>query len=329
VETNLKSAEMQTAGPVLDFEKPIIELARRIEDMRSFTSSENFEFNEEIAKLEARLEKLKKEIYGRITPWNKVQIARHPKRPYTLDYVQAIFTDWVEVHGDRGFADDQAVVAGMAKLDGRAVFIVGHQKGKDVKENIRRNFGMPNPEGYRKALRVMQMAEKFGRPVISFIDTPGAFPGIGAEERGQAEAVARNLREMAVLKTPILVIIIGEGASGGALGIGVGDRVLMLENSWYCVISPEGCAAILWSDRAKAQDMAGVMHLTADKLKAHGIIDEIVPEPPGGAHRNPGRIIDTVREVLIREIDALSRVPADELVAKRIEKYYQMGPVKE
>jgi acetyl-CoA carboxylase carboxyl transferase subunit alpha len=297
--------------------------------MRSFTSSEHFEFKEEIAKLENRLDRLKKEIYSKITPWNRVQIARHPKRPYTLDYIHALMTDWVELHGDRGYADDMAVVTGMAKLEGRPVFIVGHQKGKDVKENIQRNFGMPNPEGYRKALRVMKMAEKFQRPVICFIDTPGAFPGIGAEERGQAEAIARNLREMAVLKSSILVVIIGEGASGGALGIGVGDRILMLENGWYCVISPEGCAAILWSDRAKAKDMADVMQLTADKLKAHGIIDEIIPEPQGGAHRNPGQTIEIVRETLIREIDALQQIPIETLVEKRIEKYNNLGRFKE
>jgi acetyl-CoA carboxylase carboxyl transferase subunit alpha len=316
-------------GPVLEFEKPVIELARRIEDMRTFTSKENLEFNEEIVKLTAKLEKLKKEVYGQITPWNKVQIARHPRRPYTLDYVEGLMTDWVEVHGDRAFADDAAIVAGMAKLEGRHVFVVGHQKGRDVKENLRRNFGMPNPEGYRKALRVMQMAEKFGRPVISFVDTMGAFPGIGAEERGQAEAIARNLREMAVLKVPILVAIIGEGASGGALGIGVGDRVLMAENAWYCVISPEGCAAILWSNRAKAPEMADRMNLTADKLLEHGLIDEIVPEPLGGAHRNPGAMIATLKGVLLRHLDELCMIPAETLVSRRIEKYYSMGKFRE
>lgn len=316
-------------GPVLEFEKPVIELARKIEDMKTFTSTENLEFNEEIVKLEAKLEKLKKEVYGRITPWNRVQIARHPRRPYTMDYVDGMMTDWVEVHGDRAFADDAAIVAGMARLEGRHVFLVGHQKGRDVKENIRRNFGMPNPEGYRKALRVMQMAEKFNRPVICFIDTPGAFPGIGAEERGQAEAIARNLREMAVLKVPLLVTIIGEGASGGALGIGVGDRVLMAENAWYCVISPEGCAAILWSDRAKAPDMADRMHLTADKLKEMGVIDEIVPEPLGGAHRNPAEMIANVKACLIRNLDELAMVPAETLVNRRIEKYYNMGQYRE
>src|SRR3989339_399447 len=301
-------------GPVLEFEKPVIELARKIEDMKSFTSNENLEFQEEIVKLENKLERLQKEIYGKMTPWNRVQVARHPRRPYTLDYVNGILTDWVEMHGDRAFADDAAMISGMGKIDGRSVFFVGQQKGRDVKENIRRNFGMPNPEGYRKAMRVMQMAEKFNRPVICFVDTPGAYCGIGAEERGQAEAIARNLRDMAVLKVPIIVIIIGEGASGGALGIGVGDRVLMCENAWYCVISPEGFAAILWSDRAKAPDMADRMHLTADKLKEHNLIDEIVPEPLGGAHRNPKEMIATEKSHLIRHLDELGLIPSETLV---------------
>src|SRR3989339_75620 len=299
---------------MLEFEHPIVELERKIQDMRHFTSTENIEFKEEIKRLEKKLEKLKEEIYSQITPWNRVQIARHPKRPYTLDYINGIITDWVELHGDRAFSGDAAMVAGMGKLNGKSVAIVGQQKGRDVKENIKRNFGMPNPEGYRKALRIFKMAEKFGLPVICFIDTIGAFPGIGAEERGQAEAIARNLREMAVLQVPILIVIVGEGASGGALGIGVGDRVLMCENAWYCVISPEGCAAILWSDRAKAPDMADRMHLTADKLKEHNLIDEIVPEPLGGAHRNPKEMIATVKSHLIRHLDELGLIPSETLV---------------
>jgi acetyl-CoA carboxylase carboxyl transferase subunit alpha len=316
-------------SPILEFEKPIVELARKIEDMKNFASSENLEIKEEVGKLESKLEKLKKEVYSDLTPWNRVQIARHPKRPYTLDYIHAMMTDWVELHGDRNFADDASIVAGMAVLNKQPVFIIGHQKGKDVKENVRRNFGMANPEGYRKALRIMKMAEKFNRPVICFIDTMGAFPGIGAEERGQAEAIARNLKEMAVLRVPLIIVIIGEGASGGALGIGVGDRVLMLENAWYCVISPEGCAAILWGDRAKAQDMAGMMALTADKLKPLGIIDKIIPEPVEGAHRSPDAAIRTVRKYLIAELDELLKVPVEDLIHQRVEKYFNMGAIKE
>jgi acetyl-CoA carboxylase carboxyl transferase subunit alpha len=297
--------------------------------MKNFASSENLEIKEEVGKLESRLEKLKKEVYTNLTPWNRVQIARHPKRPYSLDYINGMMTDWVELHGDRHYSDDAAIVAGMATFNKQSVFVIGHQKGKDVKENVKRNFGMANPEGYRKALRVMKMAEKFGRPVICLIDTMGAFPGIGAEERGQAEAIARNLKEMAVLRVPLIIVIIGEGASGGALGIGVGDRVLMLENAWYCVISPEGCAAILWGDRAKAPDMADMMHLTADKLKDLGIIDKIVPEPIEGAHRNPEAAIRTVRKYLVAELDELTKIPVDELISQRIEKYFKMGAIKE
>ncbi|MFH0921993.1 MAG: acetyl-CoA carboxylase carboxyltransferase subunit alpha [Fibrobacterota bacterium] len=314
---------------MLEFEKPIVELARKIEDMKNFTSSENIEFQDEIGKLESKLQRVKNDIYEKLTSWNRVQMARHPKRPFTLDYVGALMTDWVELHGDRGFADDQAMVTGMANFNGRPVYVIGQQKGKDVKENIRRNFGCPHPEGYRKALRVMKLAEKFNRPVLCFIDTQGAYPGIGAEERGQGEAIARNLREMSVLKVPILVIIIGEGASGGALGIGVGDRILMLENAWYCVISPEGCAAILYGDRAKAPEMAETMQLTADKLLKLGLIDKIVPEPQEGAHRDPETTIRTVGDYLEAELEALSAVPIDALVEQRIQKYFNMGVVKE
>lgn len=318
-----------TMSPILEFEKPIVELARKIEDMKNFASSENLEIKEEVGKLETKLEKLKKEVYSDLTPWNRVQIARHPKRPYTLDYINAMMSDWIEIHGDRTFADDASIVAGMATLNKQPVFVIGHQKGKDVKENLKRNFGMANPEGYRKALRVMKMAEKFNRPVICLVDTMGAFPGIGAEERGQAEAIARNLKEMAVLRVPIIVVIIGEGASGGALGIGVGDRVLMLENAWYCVISPEGCAAILWGDRAKAQDMAAMMALTAEQLKPLGIIDKIIPEPVEGAHRNPEAAIRTVKKHLSAELEELMKIPMDDLINQRVEKYFKMGAIKE
>ncbi len=325
----MNTYDMLTMSPILEFEKPVVELARKIQDMRSFSSTEQVEMRDEIAKLESKLEKLKKDIHEKLTPWNRVQIARHPKRPYTLDYINSMMTEWVELHGDRAFGDDAAIVTGMAKFNKHPVFVIGQQKGKDVKENIKRNFGMPNPEGYRKALRVMKMAEKFERPVLCFVDTSGAFPGIGAEERGQAEAIARNLREMATLKVPIIVSIIGEGASGGALGIGVGDTVLMLENSWYCVISPEGCAAILWGDRAKAPELAEMMALTADKLKKQGLIDIIVPEPIEGAHRNPDMAIKNLKKVLSDELEKLIAMPVNELIDKRIEKYFGMGVVKE
>jgi acetyl-CoA carboxylase carboxyl transferase subunit alpha len=261
--------------------------------------------------------------------WKRIETARHPQRPYPMDFIERIFTDFSEIHGDRAFGDDAAVACGMARLGGDEVLVIANRKGGSTKERVKRNFGMPHPEGYRKALRCMKIAEKFNRPIISFIDLPGAYPGLGAEERGQAEAIARNLKEMAVLRVPLIIVIIGEGASGGALGIGVGDRVLMLENAWYCVISPEGCAAILWGDRAKAADMADMMALTADKLKELGIIDKIVPEPVEGAHRNPEAAIRTVKKYLISELDELTKIPLDELVEKRIEKYFKMGPIKE
>jgi len=254
-------------GFVLDFEKPIVELERRIQEMRDLSDSQNLELREEIERLEAKAQKLRKEIYSKLTRWQRVQLARHPMRPYTLDYIERMCDDFFELHGDRAFGDDPAIVAGVGHINGRAVTIVGHQKGRDTKQKLHRNFGMPHPEGYRKALRVMQLGAKFGRPVVSLVDTPGAYPGIGAEERGQAEAIARNLYEMSRLPVPILVVIIGEGASGGALGIGVGDRVLMMENTWYSVISPEGCAAILWRD---AQSSPG------------GRSDEADPQRPAG-----------------------------------------------
>lgn len=314
---------METAW--LEFEKPIVELERKIEDLRAFADKEQLEFSDELKKLEAKAEKLRTEIYSSLTAWQRVQLARHPRRPYTLDYVNALFTDFQELHGDRLFADDKAIVAGLARFEGRPVAIIGHQKGRNTKENLSRNFGMPHPEGYRKALRVMQLAEKFGAPVITFVDTPGAFPGIGAEERGQAEAIARNLREMSRFKVPVLTLVIGEGGSGGALAIAVGDRVIMLENSIYSVISPEGCAAILWKDRAKAPEAAEAMRVTAQDLWSLKIIDRVVPEPMGGAHRDPAAMAETLRVEIRENLDVLVRVSTDALLEERLAKYLRMG----
>jgi len=312
-------------GFVFDFEKPIVELEKKIQEMKEYAFLENVELSEEIARLEAKAEKLRQEIYSRLTRWQRVQLARHPQRPYTLNYLERIAPDFLELHGDRLFADDPAIVAGIATIDNLPVVIIGHQKGRTTKEKLFRNFGMPNPEGYRKALRVMRLAVKFNRPVISFIDTPGAYPGIGAEERGQAEAIARNLFEMSHLPVPILIVVIGEGASGGALGIGVGDRILMMENTWYSVISPEGCAAILWRDSAKAEQAAEAMKVTATDLFEMGIADEIIKEPVGGAHRDYDRAAEIVKERILHHLHELMVMPEDVLVNKRIEKYRKIG----
>ncbi|MDZ7372536.1 MAG: acetyl-CoA carboxylase carboxyltransferase subunit alpha [candidate division KSB1 bacterium] len=316
-------------GFVLDFEKPILELERRIREMRDLADSQNLELREEIERLEAKARKLRQEIYSKLTRWQRVQLARHPNRPYTLDYIERICDDFMELHGDRAFGDDPAIVAGVGHIGGWPVTIVGHQKGRDVKQKLLRNFGMPHPEGYRKALRVMKLGAKFGRPVISLVDTPGAYPGIGAEERGQAEAIARNLYEMSRLPVPIVVIIIGEGASGGALGIGVGDRVLMMENTWYSVISPEGCAAILWRDAAKAPQAAEAMKLTAADLLEMGVIDGVIPEPVGGAHHDPDGAARILKETILRELESLRSIPVEKLVQDRIAKYGRMGFWKE
>jgi acetyl-CoA carboxylase carboxyl transferase subunit alpha len=311
----------------LEFEKPIIELEQKIEDLRAFADKERLEFSDELKNLESRLDKLREETYANLSSWQRVQIARHPRRPYTMDYVSRIFTDFLELHGDRRFADDRAIVAGIARFEGRPVFVVGHQKGRNTKENLLRNFGMPHPEGYRKGLRLMHLAERFGNPILCFIDTPGAFPGVGAEERGQAEAIARNILEMAMLKVPVLVMIIGEGGSGGALALALGDEVLMFENSIYSVISPEGCAAILWKDQAKAQDAAEALRLTAKDLEAFALITRIIPEPVGGAHRD----VDGMAEILKGEIrSSLARLLAlspQELVRQRHATYLKMGVV--
>lgn len=314
---------------VLDFEKPIVEIERRIAEMREFSLNEDLEIHKEIGRLEIKAQKLRRDIFTRLSRWQRVQLARHPERPYTLDYIPRMFTDFIELHGDRAFGDDPAMVAGIGKLDQLPVVVVGQQKARDIKEKLRRNFGSPHPEGYRKALRVMKLAAKFNRPIIALVDTPGAFPGIGAEERGQAEAIARNLFEMSHLPVPIIIVIIGEGASGGALGIGVGDRILMLENTWYSVISPEGCASILFHDSAKAEYAAEAMKVTAPDLMEMGLIDRIVEEPVGGAHGDHDAAAVMLKHILKEELDALLKIPPQQLVHDRVEKYAKMGVWKE
>ncbi len=309
----------------LEFEKPIIELEQKLDDLRVFADKEHLEFSDELQKLEARAAKLREETYANLTTWQRVQIARHPRRPYTMDYVQRVFTDFTELHGDRRFGEDRAIVGGLARFEGRPVMIVGHQKGKNTKENLLRNFGMPHPEGYRKALRLMHMAEKFRNPIICFIDTPGAFPGIGAEERGQAEAIARNIMEISLIRVPILILVIGEGGSGGALAIAVGDEVLMFENAIYSVISPEGCAAILWKDQSKAQEAAEALRLTAKDLEALGVITRLVAEPLGGAHRGVDAMAETLRGEIRASLDRLTALPTDDLLRRRHEMFRKMG----
>lgn len=312
-------------GFVLEFEKPIVELEKRIKELKEYSASENVEIAEEIHRLEDKVKKLKVDIYSKLNRWQRVLLARHPDRPYTLDYLNRMTTNFVECHGDRAFADDPAIVAGIGKMGGKPIVFVGHQKGRDTKDKLYRNFGMPHPEGYRKALRLMKLAVRFRRPIISIIDTPGAYPGIGAEERGQAEAIARNLFEMSHLPVPIIIVIVGEGASGGALGIGVGDRVLMMENTWYSVISPEGCAAILHRDSGKAPQAAEAMKVTAQDLLDMGVVDRIIEEPIGGAHRNPDEAAAILKQVLLEELEILEKIPAKELVETRIEKFGKMG----
>jgi acetyl-CoA carboxylase carboxyl transferase subunit alpha len=308
-------------GPHLEFEQPIVELAMKIEDLLKTGEIKSADVKD----LQAKKEAMQKKIASKLTAWNRVELARRSGRPYTLDYVHHLFTDFVELHGDRYFGDDPAMITGLARFNGESVVILGQQKGRDTKESIRRNFGMAHPEGYRKALRCMKLAEKFKLPIVSFIDTPGAYPGIGAEERGQAEAIARNLMEMAVLPVPILVVVIGEGASGGALGIGVGDRLLMLENAWFGVISPESCSAILWGDSSKKQELSETMKLTAADLHELKIIDRIIKEPLGGAHWDPALMYKTLKNALIEELEALKKLKASELVEKRISKFTSIG----
>ncbi|MDG2487261.1 MAG: acetyl-CoA carboxylase carboxyltransferase subunit alpha [Roseibacillus sp.] len=309
----------------LDFEKPIAELESELEHMREKAQSGNMELSAEISALEGKLGELRQDIYENLTPWQRVQIARHTARPFMLDYLTEAFDDFCELHGDRLVGDDHAMPAGFAMLEGRRCVVIGHQKGRNTKENLQRNFGSAHPEGYRKALRLMKMAEKFGLPVISMIDTPGAFPGIGAEERNIAEAIARNLREMMDLKTPIVTVVLGEGGSGGALGIGVADRVLMLENSYYSVISPEGCAAILWKHRKHAPEAAEAMRLTAEDLAAMNLVDEVIPEPVGGAHHDVRSVSRSLKEALIRHVDALSDLSERELLDARYGKFREAG----
>jgi acetyl-CoA carboxylase carboxyl transferase subunit alpha len=311
----------------LDFEKPIIELEKKIQELEGFISDKKIDLSSEVKRLEEKLEHLKKDIYGNLTAWQKVQIARHPKRPYTLDYISIIMSDFIEMHGDRSFADDKAMVAGFAKIDNQKIVVIGHQKGRDTKENLRRNFGCAHPEGYRKALRIMQLAEKFSLPIVIFIDTPGAYPGIGAEERGQAQAIAINLREMSVIPVPIIAIIIGEGGSGGALGVGVADKVCVLENAYYSVISPEGCAAILWKSGAKAPEAAAVLKLTAQDLLSLGVIDEIVPEPLGGAHRDLSRMGQILKGTINKNLGDLSGLKKEELLKLRYRKFRKIGVI--
>jgi acetyl-CoA carboxylase carboxyl transferase subunit alpha len=311
------------ARTVLEFEKSIVELEQKVEEMRKY--AESLDVADEIRSMEEKVQSLRKTVFGNLTRWQKVQLARHPDRPYTLDYIGMMTTDFIELHGDRTFADDKAIVGGFARLDRHPVMIIGHQKGRDTKSNVYRNFGMPNPEGYRKALRLMKLAAKFNRPVITMLDTPGAFPGLEAEERGQAQAIAVNLFEMARLPVPIIVVIIGEGASGGALGIGVGDRVLMLENTWYSVISPESCSSILWRSWDFKEQAAEALKLTAPDLLRGGIIDRIVPEPLGGAHRNPAQAAEILKDILLAELKKLLKIKPGKLVEMRAEKFSKMG----
>jgi len=308
---------------VLDFERPVVELRKRIEALKLLDEGEGLA--ESISQLESTAADLERQIFSDLTPWQRTLLSRHPRRPYTLDYVAGLFTDWVELHGDRAGHDDHALVTGFARFDGRPVCVIGHQKGRNTKENIRRNFGMPRPEGYRKALRMMEMANRFGRPIITFIDTPGAFPGLDAEERGQAEAIARNILEMTTYTVPIIAIVIGEGGSGGALAIGVGNRVLMMENSVYSVISPEGCAAILWRDRAEAPRAAESLRVTADACRALGVVDEVVTEPTGGAHRHVHEAVAALRDPLARHLEELAAMDAEAVRNDRYDRYRKLG----
>lgn len=319
---------MRSLRQVLEFEKPIVELRDKVEELKKLTEDSEIDLTEEIKKMEARLEKLEQHIYGNLKPWQRVQIARHPERPTTLDYIEEIFTDFIEFHGDRLYGEDEAVVTGIARFHGLPVTVIGQQRGKNTKDNIRRNFGMPHPEGYRKALRHMKQADKFNRPIITFIDTKGAYPGKAAEERGQSEAIARNLVEMAGLKVPIICIVIGEGGSGGALALGVGDHIHMLENSTYSVISPEGAAALLWKDSTQAEKAAESLKITAPDLKELGVIDEIIEEPLGGAHRNPGVQAANMEKVIQQSLEDLKGLTGEELIEQRWEKFKKIGEMK-
>jgi acetyl-CoA carboxylase carboxyl transferase subunit alpha len=311
--------------PHLEFERDMVEVQEQIEKLLDIAERKGIDVSSELAELRRKLEVLREETYQNLTPIDQVQVARHPRRPYTLDYLERVFTDFIELHGDRSYRDDAAIVGGWARLDGQPVMVVGHQKGRDMKENLLRNFGMPHPEGYRKALRLMRMAEKFGRPVVTLIDTPGAYPGIGAEKRGQAEAIATNLREMARLKVPLISVVLGEGGSGGALALGVTDRILILEHAVYSVISPEGCAAILWRSAEHRDKAAAALKLTSSNLKKLGVVDEVIPEPPGGAHADWDTTAHRLKDALIRHLTELRSLDAEERRKARWDKFGQMG----
>ncbi|WP_324678707.1 acetyl-CoA carboxylase carboxyltransferase subunit alpha [Hymenobacter sp. GOD-10R] len=314
---------------LLDFEQPIAALEGKLREMQQLALDSQVDVSEAVAALEAKIKTLKKETYANLTRWQRVQLSRHPDRPYTLDYIEGMTSKFVELHGDRTVADDKAMVGGFAELDGRTVMFIGQQKGRNTKQRQFRNFGMPNPEGYRKALRLMKLAEKFNKPIVTLIDTPGAFPGLEAEERGQGEAIARNLKEMFLLKVPVICVVIGEGASGGALGIGIGDRVLMLENTWYSVISPENCSTILWRSWDYKEQAAEAMKPTAADMLQAKLVDGIVKEPLGGAHTAPQKIIETLKKALLKTLDELEALPTDERISQRIDKFAAMGVVLE
>ena len=313
----------------LDFEQPIAELEAKIEELRFVGDDSEININEEVARLRDKSESLTRSIFAKLSAWQIAQVARHPMRPYTLDYLELMAPDFQEMHGDRMYADDPAIIGGVGRIDGRAIMFIGHQKGRDTKERVRRNYGMPKPEGYRKAQRLMRMAEKFSLPIVTLIDTPGAYPGVGAEERGQSEAIAYSLYLMAGLKTPIISVVIGEGGSGGALAIGVGDRLLMLQYAIYSVISPEGCASILWKSAEKAQDAAEAMRITAQSLSEFGLVDSVLAEPLGGAHRNAKEAADVIRNALLENIEALAQTPVDQLLEDRQRRLASFGQFKE
>ncbi|MCB9778064.1 MAG: acetyl-CoA carboxylase carboxyltransferase subunit alpha [Alphaproteobacteria bacterium] len=310
---------------VLEFERPLIELERRVDGLRQIEAESGADLSGAIDQLRQQAERLQRQIFTSLSPWQRAQLSRHPGRPFTLDYVERLCTDWTELHGDRAGHADHAIVSGIARFRGQPVVIIGHQKGRNTRENLHRNFGMPRPEGYRKALRVMQLADRFGLPVVAFIDTPGAFPGIDAEMRGQAEAIARNILEMATFTVPVVCAVIGEGGSGGALAIGVGNRVLMMENSIYSVISPEGCAAILWRDRAEGPKAAAALRITAEDCARFGVVDQVVPEPPGGAHRNRDAAIDALGEAIGQHLDELATMSPEEVRADRYARFRRLG----
>ncbi|MDI1336133.1 MAG: acetyl-CoA carboxylase carboxyltransferase subunit alpha [Lacunisphaera sp.] len=320
---------MDRPAYLLEFEKPLRELEKQLESLHQQSLENNIDMSAELATIEAKIDVTKREIYSSLTPWQRVQVARHPKRPYAMDYIGALCTDFQELHGDRQFNDDRALIGGTAFFEGRPIMIIAQQKGRDTKENIIRNFGMPQPEGYRKALRLMKLAEKFALPVLTFIDTPGAFPGVESEARHVSEAIAVNLREMAMLKVPSLAVIVGEGGSGGALGIGVTDRVLIFENAYYSVISPEGCAAILWKDRAQAPQAAAALKLNAPNLKELGVVDEVIPEPLGGAHYDPAAAAAALKAALLRHLAELTPKSVEELLDQRYERYRALGEYRE